>query len=130
MVWFGFRKNKIKTNTILTNENPSQNLSSSIIEYEKALKNIFQIDSLAQMCKQELVSVLSTKKLSNFEEIVDHILKGNVAILADGENSALLADVSKFDTRAIEEPFNEATIRGSKEGFTESLRMNTTMGSK
>ncbi|WP_090820539.1 spore germination protein [Paenibacillus sp. yr247] len=171
-------KNKIKTNTNLTNENPSQNISNNIIENEKALKDIFQncpdiifrditihgqtkalliyldgmvntdiitsnilkpliydglpqglgmIDSLAQMCKQELVSVLSTNKLSNFEEIVDQILKGNVAILADGENTALLADVTKFETRAIEEPFNEATIRGSKEGFTESLRMNTTM---
>ncbi|WP_240545833.1 spore germination protein [Paenibacillus artemisiicola] len=85
------------------------------------------IDSIAKMCDQELFSVLQTKKLSNIEEIAARILKGSIAILADGENTALLADVAKFETRAIEEPFNEASIRGSKEGFTELLRMNTTL---
>ncbi|WP_261381610.1 spore germination protein [Paenibacillus cremeus] len=105
-------------------------ITSSVLKpliYDGLPQGLGKIDSLAQMCKQELVSVLSTKKLSNFEEIVDHILKGNVAILVDGENTALLADVSKFETRAIEEPHNEASIRGPKEGFTESLRINTTM---
>jgi spore germination protein len=85
------------------------------------------IDSVAQMCEQEHLSLLQTKKLSNYEDIAEHIVKGNVAILADGEDSALLADVSKFETRAIQEPYNEATIRGSKEGFAELLRMNTVM---
>lgn len=85
------------------------------------------IDSIAQMCDQELFSVLQTKKLSNIGDIAAHILKGSVAILADGENIALLADISKFETRAIEEPVNESSIRGSKEGFTELLRINTTM---
>ncbi|WP_274649500.1 spore germination protein [Paenibacillus humicola] len=85
------------------------------------------IDGVAQWFEQERVPVMSTKKLSAVDDIVDHILKGNVAILAEGENNALLADVAKYKTRAIEEPFNEATIRGSKEGFTELLRTNTTL---
>ncbi|MDF2649241.1 MAG: GerA spore germination protein [Paenibacillus sp.] len=105
-------------------------ITSSVLKpliYDGLPQGLGTIDNLAQLCEQGLVSVSSTKKLSNFEDIVSHILKGNVAILADGENTALLADISKFETRAIEEPFNEAAIRGSKEGFTESLRINTTM---
>jgi spore germination protein len=95
--------------------------------YDGLPQGLGTIDSIAQMCEQELFSVLSIKKLSNYGDIVDHILKGNAAILADGENTAVLADVSKFEHRAIVEPFNEASIRGPREGFIELLRMNTTM---
>ncbi|WP_245995912.1 spore germination protein [Paenibacillus taihuensis] len=95
--------------------------------YDGLLQGLGTIDSVAQMCAQQLFPVLSTKKLSNFEQIAEFILKGNVAILADGEETVLLADVSNFKTRSPEEPFNEASIRGSKEGFTESLRINTAM---
>lgn len=95
--------------------------------YDGLPQGLGTIDSIAQMFEQEVFSVLPIKKLSNYGDIVDHILKGNAAILADGEDVALLADVSKFKTRAIEEPYNEAVIRGPKEGFTEQLRVNTTM---
>jgi spore germination protein len=95
--------------------------------YDGLPQGLGTIDSIAKMFEQELFSVLPIKKLSNYGDIVDHILMGNAAILADGEDVALLADVSKFMTRAIEEPYNEAVIRGPKEGFTEQLRINTTM---
>jgi spore germination protein len=85
------------------------------------------IDSIAQMFEQELFSVLQTKKLSNFGDIAELILKGNVALLVDGETSALLADVKMFESRAVEESANEAALRGSRESFTEKLRTNTTM---
>lgn len=95
--------------------------------YDGLPQGLGTIDSIAQMCEQELFSVLPIKKLSNYGDIVDHILKGNAAILADGENTAVLADVSKLEHRAIVEPFNEASIRGPREGFIELLRMNTIM---
>jgi spore germination protein len=95
--------------------------------YDGLPQGLGTIDSIVQMCGQELFSVLQTKKLSKFGDIVEHILKGNLAILADGEDTALLSDVSKFKTRAVEEPYNEASVRGPKEGFTELLRVNTTM---
>lgn len=85
------------------------------------------IDSLAQMCEQELFSVLLTKKLTDFEDIAEQILKGSVAIFANGESVALLAHVEKFETRAIEESGNEPTIRGPRESFTEKLQTNITM---
>jgi spore germination protein KA len=95
--------------------------------YEGLPQGLETIDSVAQMFDQEHFSVLKSKKLSSLEEIANQILKGSIAILADGEDTALLADVSKFKTRAIEEPSVESSIRGSKESFTELLQSNTTM---
>lgn len=95
--------------------------------YDGLPQGLGTIDSVAQMCEEELLSVLQTKKLSDFGDITEHILKGNLAILADKETSALLVDVKKFETRSIEEPANEPALRGSRESFTENLRTNTTM---
>ncbi|CAM3392447.1 spore germination protein [Paenibacillus lupini] len=105
-------------------------VQSSILKpliYEGVPQGLGALDSLAQMCDQEFVAALQTKRVTSFEEAADHILKGSVAFLADGETSILLADVAQFETRSIEEPSTEASLRGTRESFTEHLRTNTTM---
>ncbi|WP_274649598.1 spore germination protein [Paenibacillus humicola] len=85
------------------------------------------IDSIAQMLSLELVPVLNIVRLTDFQQIAERILKGSAALFADGENAALLADVTKFETRGVEESVNEAALRGSRESFTENLQTNTTL---
>ncbi|MBW7455595.1 spore germination protein [Paenibacillus sepulcri] len=105
-------------------------ISSNLLRplmYNGLPQGLGTIDSIAQMCEQEHLSFVNTEKLSSIGEISEHILKGCVAILADAENTALLADVSMFQTRNIEEPADEATLRGSRESFTEHLRTNLTL---
>ncbi|OZB97941.1 spore germination protein [Paenibacillus sp. XY044] len=95
--------------------------------YDGIPQGIGPIDSIAQMCDQQLFAVLQTEKVHTFQDAADHILKGYLAILADGEASVLLTNVSQYETRSIEEPSTEASLRGTRESFTESLRTNTTM---
>ncbi|MCZ8512172.1 spore germination protein [Paenibacillus filicis] len=95
--------------------------------YDGLPQGLGTVDSIAQMCEQNLFSVLQTMKLSSFGDIAEQILKGNLAILVDGEPNALLADVKMFETRSIQEAANEASLRGTREGFTENLRTNTTL---
>ncbi|PQP89493.1 GerAB/ArcD/ProY family transporter [Paenibacillus sp. AR247] len=95
--------------------------------YEGIPQGVGPIDSIAQMCDQQLFAVLQTKKINTFRDAADDILKGHLAILADGEPTVLLTDVSDYETRSIEEPSTEAALRGTRESFTESLRTNTTM---
>lgn len=63
----------------------------------------------------------------NLPEIVAKVLKGCTVIFIDGEAFAYLADISAFKQRAINEPSNEASIRGPREGFTEDLKTNLSM---
>ncbi|MBB6734658.1 spore germination protein [Cohnella zeiphila] len=105
-------------------------LQSAVLKpllYEGLPQGLGMIDSIAEMCGRELMSILQVKKSSDVFEIADLILRGHTAFLADGENEALLADVSSFETRSIEESTNEATLRGARESFTELLRTNTTL---
>ncbi|MFC4807995.1 spore germination protein [Paenibacillus sp. GCM10023250] len=105
-------------------------ISSHVLKpllYNGLPKGLGAMDSIAQMFDQELISILETMKLSDTTAIAEMILKGHLALLVDGEPHALIADIKQFETRSIEEPTEEATLRGSKESFTENLRINTTM---
>lgn len=95
--------------------------------YDGLPQGLGTIDSVANMFEQELISALQTRRLSKFDEIVEQVLKGSIAILADGETVALVADIAKFETRSIEDPSKEPSIRGPKQGFTELVGKNMVM---
>ncbi|AZN39225.1 spore germination protein [Paenibacillus albus] len=95
--------------------------------YDGLPEGLGTIDGIGQMCELGLFAVMQYQQLADISEIIDAILKGNAAILADSESSALLLNCTKFATRSVEESTNEAALRGSRESFTELLRTNTTM---
>lgn len=55
------------------------------------------------------------------------ILNSQVAVLSEGETSAVLMNMVGFSTRGIQEPTGETVVRGPREGFVENLRTNTSM---
>ncbi|MDF2836067.1 MAG: spore germination protein [Paenibacillus sp.] len=85
------------------------------------------VQSLAEMVKREWLPLTNVKTETTLNGLAYGILQGSLALLIDGEASSLLALVQDFETRSIQEPKKEATLRGSKEGFVESLRTNTSM---
>ncbi|GMK47477.1 putative membrane protein YfkQ [Paenibacillus glycanilyticus] len=95
--------------------------------YEGVPQGLGTIDSIAYMCEQKLFSIMQISRLFDFDATVESILKGSVAILADGDATACLANIKQIETRSIEESSSEPTLRGPKESFTENLRTNTTM---
>jgi Bacillus/Clostridium GerA spore germination protein len=84
-----------------------------------------KLGSIGQILEEQLVAIAETKTITKISEVVSGVVKANVAILADGENKALVASVKGFEKRAIDEPKTETSIRGPRDSFTESLRTNT-----
>ncbi|QNU65971.1 spore germination protein [Ruminiclostridium herbifermentans] len=74
-----------------------------------------------------VLSSNSVKKLTDENEIIDSIVRGNPVLFAQGESEVVSIDSKGWQTRAISEPEVEKSLRGSREGFTESLLMNLTM---
>lgn len=71
--------------------------------------------------------IANIKKVSTYVACVDAISAGNPILLLDGSEEALSLGLVKFEKRSIEEPQAETAIRGSREGFTESLGTNTSL---
>lgn len=55
------------------------------------------------------------------------INSGNCALFVDTLDTAFDIDVKGFKQRSVSKPENEIVIRGSQEGFTESIRTNTSL---
>lgn len=65
-----------------------------------------------------------TKKVSNWDDVVDGLLEGQSVLFMEGEKSTLVINTKGWAERAIEEPIAEATIKGSHDGFIENASKN------
>ncbi|MBM7643880.1 hypothetical protein JOD45_000071 [Scopulibacillus daqui] len=62
-----------------------------------------------------------------FKSLMHSVLSGQTAIFVEGINYALIMDTRMWQMRSIESPENETTIRGPREGFIETLVVNTAL---
>lgn len=67
----------------------------------------------------DLVTVGENSWQTSLEEVKSRIMSGEVLVLIDGSADALLLDARQWPSRAVEEPTQERTVRGPREGFTE-----------
>ena len=61
------------------------------------------------------------------DELIELMMSGFGAVLIDGVSYAVLGGLQAFMIRGISEPSAETTMRGSREGFTEAIRINVSM---
>lgn len=59
--------------------------------------------------------------------LVQSLLSGMFVLLVDGYEKALLIDSRTYPSRGVEEPEKDKTLRGSKDGFVETLVSNTAL---
>jgi len=59
--------------------------------------------------------------------VIDCLLTGQAVLLIDQERQAVVVDVREYPTRNPEEPDLERVIRGSRDGFVETLIFNTVL---
>lgn len=67
------------------------------------------------------------KFIKTIEEVYNEVLSGVVVFLIEGSTRAVTAEARNYPTRSINEPDLEKVIRGSHDGFTESLNHNLAM---
>lgn len=98
-------------------------LNARVSEPNKGInkKNIYHF------VKDCALSIASVNETNTFEETVDSILSGDVAIFIDGSNSVIIASIRGWESRGVEEPITETVVRGPREGFVETLRVNTSL---
>ncbi|MBP1964503.1 spore germination protein [Paenibacillus aceris] len=73
------------------------------------------------------INVSDLKTLQSLGEILHDVLEGRPVVLIDTVPGALSIGLTKFEARSVEEPLAESVVRGSREGFIESLTVNTSL---
>ncbi len=83
--------------------------------------------SLVSYMDSNIIKASSVDKTSNLDHVIENILRGQTAIFIDGFDSALLISTESYESRGVEEPDTESTVRGSREGFNEVITTNTSL---
>ncbi|MFD1738802.1 spore germination protein [Bacillus salitolerans] len=89
-------------------------------EREKAKGNAFEII-------ENRVNHQSVETVKNLDEVVDKVMAGLIIFFVEGESKALVVDVRSYPGRNPQEPDTEKVIRGSRDGFTENIIINTAL---
>jgi spore germination protein KA len=77
--------------------------------------------------RDSIMSLSEVKDTHQMSDVVTSILSGDSVFLLDKEARALIIGTKYWNSRAIEEPMAETSVRGPREGFTEVLRTNITL---
>ncbi|MGN0981694.1 MAG: spore germination protein [Candidatus Limivicinus sp.] len=69
----------------------------------------------------------SAKQRETMDQVVDDLTHGHCAVILDGINRAVCFEVRTSNTRGISEPTLEKSLKGAKDAFVETLRINTSL---
>ncbi len=100
-------------------------------------KELLGLEVLARIEKQnqptdlvylsKIITLANVKILKTISECVKDVLSGNAVIIIDGLKGALSVDLKKYETRSITEPPTGFSIKGPRNGFTETIKTNLSL---
>lgn len=90
---------------------------------EKQLKHI---KNTRDFCSH-FITYTETDVESSVDTIVTAVLSGTLALIIEGFNQAIMIDARTYPVRSLDEPDNDKVLRGSHDGFCETIVFNTAL---
>lgn len=76
---------------------------------------------------EKKITVSNAKEVHTFSDCIRYLSTGSPVLLVENECNGFAFGIAKWEKRSVEEPTAESVIRGSREGFTESIGVNTAL---
>lgn len=110
-------------NAMIDMENVTLNIVKQLMltDYARSLKG----EELLYYIAIKVLTVCDHSITSDVQEIVQKINYGFTLLLVDTCDKVIIMDTQGYDRRSTTEPDSERVTKGPKEGFTESLIINT-----
>lgn len=77
--------------------------------------------------KDNILAVSDVSEVDKMSKAIDLFLSGDTLMLVEGLTIGYIIATRSWPARGISEPSGETSIRGSKEGFSETIRFNTAL---
>ena len=84
----------------------------------------------SEVIREHLISTIpaaQVKYSDDWNELLKNLLSGPFLLFFEGVDKGFIIDIRTYPVRSIQEPENEKTIRGSKDGFVETLLFNSNL---
>ncbi len=76
---------------------------------------------------QQFVPHIQVEIEDKWDKIIYNIMSGVFALFMEGYHSCILIDCRSYPARNVQEPEKDKALRGSKDGFVETVVMNTAL---
>ncbi len=73
------------------------------------------------------VTITELKEAENLDEAIENVLIGETILLVDGFEKIMVVSSRGWPIRGVSEPQTETVIRGPRDGFVETGKVNTTL---
>lgn len=83
--------------------------------------------NLLDTIAKESIAIPGVEEEDNIDKIVNIILSGDTVLLVEKFDKALILSSRGWPTRGVGEPETETVVRGPRDGFSETLKINTTL---
>ena len=94
---------------------------------ELLIRPIFELNASSLTEVFYSLQIPNLEKVSDFSQAISKLLMGQALLFCEGEEFLICCDFLTYQTRAISEPPTSTVVRGPREGFTESLKINLSM---
>ena len=101
----------------------SEIINSHIIRPLVTSSGVMGINELSE----KIVLCNELSKSSDMSEIIESMLYGDTIIIMDGQNESLIVNTKGWQTRGISEPDDDKSLKGPREGFSESAMQNVSL---
>ena len=101
-------------------------LMNKMLQYFMDLKPADMPENVHEMAKKATPYVEVDLK-DAWDDILYSILSGVFALFIDGYDRCILIDSRTYPARSVDEPDKDKTLRGSKDGFVETIVFNTAL---
>ncbi|HYE10605.1 MAG TPA: spore germination protein [Patescibacteria group bacterium] len=98
------------------------------------IKPLMQVDQFDNCtCESDVIKVIDegtvyfadTKKRTNINDVLNDVLTGSVAVIFNKQRTAFTFETKGFDKRPVSQPAAENVLKGAKDAFNETIRVNT-----
>lgn len=73
------------------------------------------------------IAITEVQVLQNIGECIDKILSGETVLLIEGCSKGIMLASRGWPMRSVQEPSSETLIRGARDGFNETMKVNITL---
>ena len=102
-------------------------LKPLMYEFSQANSEVEENTNIFEFLQNNIITVGDINTASTYKDVLSAIFSGNTVLIVNGETQAISISSKGWDKRGVSEPESDISIRGSHEGFTESIRTNTAM---
>lgn len=76
---------------------------------------------------QEQVPYVEVDVTDEFDEVIRNVLSGPACLFIDGYKECIILDCRTYPARSVDEPDKDKSLRGSRDGFVETIVFNTAL---